>query len=668
MREKNNLFNTKPGDTLSFGVIRVAAGVQFSVYLPDEKDCKIKFYYKGRKEPACVIPLTEGFKRGGVYFITITGINYDDRSGRSLVQILSQDFEYMYEAGGREFIDPYAHIIHGKSIWGKALNASQKRAVRGGISLDGFEWGDDSQIRRPFNEVILYQLHVRGYTKHSSSGVRHKGTFKGLIEKIPYMKELGINALLLLPCYEFDEVQEEVRIYNGRYVPLQQYGSKEKESETKEGGTSYVKLNYWGYGAQDTYYLAPKTAYASDKSNPTGEFKNFVKSFHKEGIEVLMDIYFSPGTNLCLMTDCLRNWVLEYHIDGFRVNNDVMPAIALISDPVLSGVKILSSYWDNGLLQGSGTRYSKSFIAEYNEGFMNTARKFLKSDEGMTGSFIDCFKRNPDGFSVINFMTHVNGFTMMDLVSYDLKHNESNGEMNRDGTDYNYSWNCGAEGKSRKQKILLKRMRQIRNAFLMMFLSQGTPMLLAGDEFGNTQLGNNNAYCHDNPVTWLCWKHTKREEEILEYVKKLIAFRKEHPVLHRQKGFSMADYKNSGLPDLSVHGTQAWRADYSVYNRMAGLLFNGDYACSMDGSPDDIIYIMFNMYWESKTFDLPVLPVGRKWYPAITTYDDMFYEIPARKKNAERPKAVKMDKKEMELQRKTVVPPRSIAVFIGRQT
>lgn len=666
MKKDNNLFKIKPGDTLSFGVIRVAAGVQFSVYLPDAKDCKLKLYHIGRKEPACVIALTKEYKRGGVYFVTISGIN-DENDNRSIVQILSQDFEYMYEADGKEFIDPYAQIIHGKSMWGKALNDKQKKLVRSGICLEEYEWDEDCQIRRPFNEVILYQLHVRGYTKHSSSGVKHKGTYEGLREKIPYIKNLGVNAVLLLPCYEFNEIRENGSPEDSRYMAEHHMNKDDEALKNKDKGEA-VKLNYWGYGADNTFYLAPKAAYAADKTNPVREFKDLIKSFHEAGIEVLMDIYFSPGTNLCLMTDCLRNWVLNYHIDGFRVNNEIMPSLALASDPILSGVKILASYWDREVLESCGAKYSEKFLAEYNEGFMNDARRFLKSDEGMVESFVNRFRHNSKDYSVINFITHVNGFTMMDLVSYDIKHNEANGEMNRDGTEYNYSWNCGVEGKSRKQTVVTKRMRQIRNAFLMLLCSQGTPMILAGDEFGNTQLGNNNAYCHDNSITWLNWKHAKHELEILEYVKKLIAFRKDHLVLRQSAYLTMTDVKGLGIPDLSVHGTQAWRTDYSNYNRMLGILLNGEYAVDENGNADDIIYLIFNMYWESRTFDLPSLPLGQKWYAAITTYDDVFYEIPLKKRRAKGSKArtLKLNKREMELQRKTVVPPRSIVVFVGR--
>ena len=266
------------------------------------------------------------------------------------------------------------------------------------------------------------------------------------------------------------------------------------------------------------------------------------------------------------MTDCLRHWVINYHIDGFRINQEVMPSISLVSDPIISGVKLMTSYWDENMLRDTGALNNDS-LAEYNEGFMNDARRFLKSDEGMVQTFAERFKRNSSVYSIINFITHVNGFTLMDLVSYDIKHNETNGEGNRDGTEFNYSWNCGVEGKTRKRAIMRSRMNQIRNAFMMLLCSQGTPMILAGDEFGNSQLGNNNAYCHDDNITWLNWNHTKSEQDILDFVKKLIAFRKEHCILHAKKPFTMLDTKGVGIPDISIHGTQAWRADFSNYSR-----------------------------------------------------------------------------------------------------
>ena len=629
------MFNVKPGYTLSFGVNKVASGVQFSLYFPEGKNCMLKLYKIGKKEPSYVVNLTNEYKRGGVYFVTITG--KDDKS--DIAAILSKDYEYMYEADGEEFIDPYAQVIHGHDIWGKTLNDEQKKFVRGGICLDEFDWEEDTQLHRAFEDSILYQLHVRGFTKHFSSKVKNKGTYQGIIEKIPYLKELGVNTLLVMPCYEFDEIMEK----------------------TDDGN---VRLNYWGYGAAGTYYLAPKASYASDRKNPVNEFKTLVKSLHSAGIEILLDIYFTPGTNLCLMTDCLRHWVLNYHVDGFRVNQEIMPSIALVSDPILSGVKILGSYWDDRLIEASGVKSAEKLFAEFNEGFMNVARRFLKSDEGSVENFVNCFKYNSSIHSVVNFITYVNGFTLMDLVSYDIKHNEDNGEKNRDGTEINYSWNCGVEGKTRKKAVMELRMKQIRNAFIMLLCSQGTPMILAGDEFGNTQNGNNNPYCQDSQVTWLDWRKNTVSNEIFEYVKKLIAFRKEHRILRQKNVLSLIDTKGYGFPALSIHGLQAWRADYSNYSRELGLLLCGDYADDEEGNHDDTIYIIYNMYWEQKTFDLPRLHDGKKWYVAVTTYDNTFYDIPPRVNKPKKTKKVK--KSELDAQRKTVVPPRSIVIFVGR--
>ena len=606
---------------------------------------------------ACRIHLTREFRRGCVYFVKITGCP-EIQNDKSVADILSQGYEYMYEVDGKEFVDPYAAVIHGRERWGKRVG---KACVRGGISLEEFDWKDDSPLGTPFSDMILYQLHVRGFTKHASSKVEHRGSFAGLMEKIPYLKDLGINAVLLLPCYEFDEIQAAKKPHGipAGEVPAVRTAEDEAKQKSTVSKNDQVKLNYWGYGQSETYYCAPKAAYAADPHRAGLEFKALVRSLHQAGIEVLLDIYFMPGTNVCLMEDCLRNWVLEYHIDGFRVNQEVMPAQMLVSDPVLSGVKLLTDYWNRELIAGA---YGESgTFAEYNEGFMNCARRYLKSDEGQVEGFAGLFRRGSDNLASINFMTHVNGFTMTDLVSYDVKHNEQNGEGNQDGTEYNYSWNCGVEGKSRKKFIQARRMCQIRNAFAMMLLAQGTPMLLAGDEFGNTQEGNNNPYCQDNEITWLDWRMTSAKTEILEYVKKLIAFRRKHPVLHQGRELYMFDSLSCGMPDVSIHGTQAWKADFSYYSRMLAVLLYGDYRKKDDGTADDSLYIIFNMYWESRSFDLPNLPGEKEWYPAIETYGNTFSEVPVpvrRKKRRRKPS--------LESQKKTIVPPRSIVVFVSR--
>lgn len=619
-----NQFTIQPGNALPLGVTKVADGVQFAIYLPDKRECYLKLFRKGHQTEQYRIPLTDEYRMGSVYFVHLRSKN--TTSAFDIAEELSDKYEYVYEADGEDIVDPYAAGISGRDRW----NRTDKMPVRGRICLKEFDWEGDYILRKPFHELVLYQLHVRGFTKHASSGVSKPGTFAGLQDKIPYMKDLGINGVLLLPVYDFEEKQGD-------------------------------KVNYWGYGVSDTYYFAPKAAYSSGE-NADEEFKETIKKLHRNGMEVILDFYFAPGTNLNLMTDCLRHWVLNYHVDGFRVNTEVMPSLTLASDPILSGVKLFSSYWDEEMLSGAGIHQADNCLAEYNEGFMNDARRFLKSDEGQAEAFYKRFYRHPDKVGVINFMTHVNGFTMMDLVSYDIKHNESNGERNADGTEYNYSWNCGVEGKTRKKAVLEQRKRQIRNAFLMLLFSQGTPMILAGDEFGNSQEGNNNPYCHDDAVTWLNWKPTKTGEQIRNYVKQLIAFRTEHPVLHQAKALCTQDTLSCGLPGISAHGVQTWRPDFSNYSRILGVLLAGDYAQKPDGTSDDSIYIIFNMYWETKSFDLPTLPAGKEWHAAIETFDETFHVLPQTTvKQTKRSKNTKLGK-----QRATVVPLRSIVVFVSR--
>ena len=648
MKLRKEIFDIKPGTALSFGVTKVSDGVQFAVQCPPDKRCFLNLYLMGRKEPSYKVEMTDEYRHGGVCFVKLCVKGDIASSGQKTADILSQKYEYTYEIEGKEFIDPYAQIIHGRDKWGKRKKNSDRTEERAGICLEEFDWEEDKGRRIQFNDLILYQLHVRGYTRHSSSGVTAKGTYKGLQEKIPYISELGVNGVLLLPCYEFDEIIRDANPEYGKYI-----GGKDEEKQP-------VRLNYWGYGAKETYYMAPKSSYANDSSSSSAEFKELIKAFHKAGIEVLMDIYFSPGTNICLMTDCLRNWVLNYHIDGFKINQDVMPSTILASDPILSGVKLLSSYWNMDELRRAGAVSPQNALAEYNEGFMNDARRFLKSDEGMVETFAGRFRRNPSDYAVVNFITYVNGFTLKDLVSYDIKHNESNGEDNRDGTEYNYSWNCGTEGRTRKKAVLERRMTQMRNAFMMLMCSQGTPMIFAGDEFGNTQFGNNNPYCHDDNVTWLQWRHSQSDLLMLEFVKKLIAFRKSHPVLHQPNELMMMDYKGVGMPDISIHGTQAWKTDYYHYSRMLAVLLCGDYAKKADGTSDDSIYIIFNMYWEAKEFDLPNLPLGMDWYLAVESINGEFvenYKSNISKKKRGRGKAQKV--------RKVSVKPRSIAIYVG---
>ncbi len=646
LKTRENVFIVEAGSALPLGVTMVETGVQFAISLPNVEACNLLLYKKGKKEVDTIIPLTQEYKLGSVFFVVLAG--YMGKRDRGLVaKVLSESYEYLYEVDGKTFLDPYCQQVNGRGVWGAPLYGEEQKRIRGGIVVDSFNWEGDRPLKIPLSDMILYQMHVRGFTKHTSSKVAHKGTFAGVIEKADYLQDLGITGVLLMPCYDFNEIMSG-DLYEGNrsYIP-------EKQQIKPE-----TKVNYWGYGQREAAYFAPKASYAADKEHVTREFKEMVKQLHRRSIEVIMDFSFYPGSNLYMVEDCLRHWVLAYHVDGFRVNLDAEISAVVVSDPILNNVKILSEYWSKEILHQRGMIGNQRFLAEMNHGFMNDVRSYLKGDEGKVQAFVQRLKRNPSEYGVINYVACANGFTLMDAVSYDCKHNEANGEHNMDGTEYNYSWNCGVEGKSRKRKIIQRRRNQIRNAFIMLLLSQGTPMILAGDEFGNSQNGNNNAYCQDNSITWLNWNQLNTNQDIYKFVKQLIRLRGEHPVFHMPQEFRMMDTKSCGYPDFSVHGTKAWFADFTPYNRMLGVMYAGAYAVKADASEDNYFYVAYNMHWEAHAFDLPKLPDDKEWCLYLDSADGIFNEIVSAA-----PK--ELPGESVETQRVTMVSPRSVVIFVS---
>ena len=502
----------------------------------------------------------------------------------------------------------------------------------------------DQPLKHPYDETILYRLHVRGFTRHTSSGTGERGTFRALTEKIPYLKELGITAVELMMPNEFQEVMMEDGADGNPYAT----------------GTPTGRLNYWGYGAG--YLFAPKASYTSGKEKePEREFKDLVKEFHKNDIEVLVELYFTGEESAALAQEAVRFWVYEYHVDGVHLSG-FAPAELLASDPLLADTKLLAG-------SGDGVRVAKTAAApklrerrwhlgEYNEGFLIDMRRVLKGDEDQVGRLIYQTRRNPDAYGVINYMAATNGFTMMDMVSCEQKHNEANGENNRDGSDYNYTWNCGVEGTTRKKKIVQMRKKQLRNAFLLLFLSQGTPMFLAGDEFGNSQNGNNNAYCQDNEISWLNWHQLETNRDIYEFVKYMIAFRKAHPVFHLPVEPKNIDYLVCGHPDVSYHGVKTWCPEFENFRRQLGILYCGEYGRRADGTSDDYFFVAYNMHWEPHEFDLPKLPKGMQWTLCINTDD-------ADNNGICPPESLEAGQEPQEELRQYMVPPRSILVFRG---
>lgn len=509
-------------------------------------------------------------------------------------------YEYNFRIDGKIVQDPYAKALQGTEKFG--VEAENENAVRCVISNGKYDWEGDKKPQIPYEEAVMYSLHVRGYTKQKNSGVRHKGTFLGIAEKAAYFKELGINQIKLMPAYEFKEL-ETVKIH----------------ADYRHSDDLPKRLNYWGY--TEACHFAPKRAYAAT-SDPVKEFKDMVRIMHKNGIEVLMEFYFQERTNPRYIVDCLQHWAEEYHVDGFHVMGNQTLCNMIASDPVFGQTKLLNIYFPVEEIYGKKHYPDYRTVAECNDGFMIDTRRFLKGDEDCLRSFSERMRRNPEGSGLINYITNHDGFTMRDLVSYEERHNEANGEQNRDGRVQNYSWNCGEEGISRKKKILELRARQMRNAFCMLLLSAATPMLLAGDEIENSQGGNNNPYCLDNEITWVDWRGYKSgKSEMFHFVKELIAFRKEHPILHMKKELCMTDSLSCGFPDISYHGSSAWYGDFDGLNRKIGMMYCGQYA-----GEDDFIYIAYNMHWMEHVFALPRIPKQYSWYVAVDTGKGVYPE------------------------------------------
>ena len=536
--------------------------------------------------------------------------------------------EYCLKLDGKETADPWARAIHGWESWGDPENLV--RPLRCGFSQPEFDWEGDRLPRIPYEDCVIYRAHVRGFTKHTSSRVRDKGTFKAVAEKIPYMKELGVTTLELMPVTEFCEIQAQGSEEGGPYGKVRPTG----------------RLNYWGYG--DSYLFAPKASYSVRGREPQRELKELVRALHKNGMELVLEFYFSGKEDPAMVLETLRYWVREYHLDGIRLTG-YGPLELVEQDPYLSRTKLWSESWPDA--KERGVRH----LAEYNDGFQNDMRRFLKGDEDQLKALVYRTRQASPEQGLINYMANTNGFTMMDMVSYDQKHNEANGEDGRDGTDYNYSWNCGAEGPTRKKRVAEMRKRQLRNAFLLLFLSQGTPLLLAGDEFGNSKGGNNNAYCQDNDVSWLNWNQARSNEELLSFVKKAIAFRKAHPILCGKVPFKGADHKACGYPDLSYHGVKAWYPEFENFRRQLGILYCGLYGKKTDKMPEDFIFVLYNMHWDSHEFGLPNLPKNYRWHIAVDT------------DQAERNGFYEFGKEPvLEDQKKFTVEGRAIAVLLGK--
>lgn len=645
-------FPVRPGKFLENGACRVDEGVNFTIHSNGAKSCSLCLFHVGEHEPYAVLPFPESCRMGGTYSMVVYGLK-------------PREFEYAYQFDGeynvnkgllfdktKYILDPYAKSVAGQEIWGKEKPVSE-RMYKARVVDGGYDWGNFKNTSLEPKDMIIYEMHVRGFTQDRSSGVEHRGTYEGIREKIPYLLELGINAVELMPVFEFDEM-EDVRIVDGEKL-----------------------LNYWGYSP--VCFFSPNIAYAADTrpGKAGNEFRSLIHELNANGIEVILDVVFNhtaEGNELgpCFsfkgidnniyymltpdgkyynfsgcgnvmncnhpivqqfILECLRYWVVSYRVDGFRFdlasimgrNEDGSPMNkppllqSLAFDPVLGNVKLIAEAWDAGGLYQVGSFPSWNRWAEWNGRYRDDMRCFLKGDYGMaqaainriTGSLDLYGKENRGENATVNFLNCHDGFTLYDMYAYNQKHNEKNGWDNTDGANDNNSWNCGVEGETDDPEVLTLRNRLRKNAFALLMCSRGSAMFLAGDEFCNTQFGNNNAYCQDNIISWLDWNRKEEYNEMFEFCKFMINLRKKHPILRGRSGPS-----GCGFPEVSIHNKTAWNSNCGPDTRTIGIMFAGR---TEGNREDDIIYIGVNAFWEKETVQLPNLPLGRKWRVIMNT-------------------------------------------------
>lgn len=651
-------FKIRPGFFRMYGACVASNGVSFTINSHGATKCTLLLFKPQAPKPYARIPFPDSYRIGDTYSMLVFDIKPDE-------------FEYAFSFDGpyepakgllfneeNVLLDPYSRAVTGQRKWGEKPEGGKDFEYRARVVKSSFDWGDIKQLEQPFEDLVIYETHVRGYTKDKSSGVSAPGTFAGLKDKIPYLKDLGINAVELMPIFEFDEM-ESARVVDD----VQLY-------------------NYWGYNTVS--FFAPNTSYAfNEEHNHEGdELKSLIKALKENGIEVILDVVFNhtaEGNEMgpcfsfkgidnnvyymltpdahyynfsgcgnvmncnhpvvrSFIIDCLRHWAIEYRVDGFRfdlasilgrdqngapmANPPILESLAF--DPVLGKMKLIAEAWDAGGLYQVGSFPSWNRWAEWNGRYRDDMRSFLKGDDGMAGNAITRITGSRDLYSPesrghkasVNFMTCHDGFTLYDLYSYNEKHNEKNGWNNTDGDNNGHSWNCGAEGETDDPNVNGLRRRLIKNAFAALLCSRGPAMFFAGDEFCNTQFGNNNAYCQDNIISWLDWSRLEEFKEIHDFVRHMIQFRKEHPILRK-----MTKPSSCQFPEISVHNGTPFNASTDYKTKLIGIMYAGR---NEEDTEDDIVFYCMNAYWEPLVMQLPVLPNGKHWHVDTNTNAEYF--------------------------------------------
>ena len=658
---QGSTFEVRPGNPLPFGASATPEGVNFSIYSRYGTACTLVLFRRGEVEPFAEIPVPAGYRIGDVFPILVRGLDPDAvEYGFRIEGPWEPEAGYRFDPDNI-LLDPYAKSLGGRDVWGKQFDPDNPYQHRARIVQGTFDWGRDRPLGTPIEDLIIYEMHVRGFTRHETSGVQHPGTYAAIRDKIPYLKELGVNAVELMPVFEFDEFEHWRR-----------------NPETGE-----LLLNYWGYSPVS--FFAPKAGYAAtdEPGGEVNELKALIKDLHENGIEVILDVVYNHtaegngdgptfsfkgidnsiyyiltpegyyynfsgtgNTVNCnhprvrqLILDSLRYWVSEYHVDGFRfdlasimprdVNGmppDPPPVLReMIDDPILGRTKLIAEPWDADGLYHLGTFPAYGRWAEWNGHYRDTLRKWLKGDEGQAGAVAQAMQGSPDLYprrgpiATIKFITAPDGFTLMDLVSYNEKHNEANLE-GENGSSDNNSWNHGVEGPTDDPEINALRRRQIRNAVAMLLVSQGVPMLLMGDEVGRSQQGNNNAYAQDSELSWLDWGLREQNADLFSFFARMVEFRRRHTVLRNGHFLRGEDYHEVGCADITWHGMQVGKPNWKVNSRTLAFMLCGAYAKGGLAEDDDI-YVAMNTDWKEHTFELPQPREGRAWHVFTNTGD-----------------------------------------------
>lgn len=640
------------------GVCVTAHGIGIHAELYGQESNGILLYDKEGAEPIR-IDFTEEMRLGSTYHCMLSGISVRDQT-------------YLFHEDGKPAADPLAKRLVGHRLFGEEHRAAGKKDALKTCAFvsDEFDWRGDKRPGTSYEDSIYYGMHVRGFTKDASSRVKEAGTFAGVEKKIPYLKKLGITGVVLQPVYEFEEC---MKLPEARTV---------SEAAQQPVDAPKMRLNYWGY--LPGFYMAPKNAYAYGE-DAVLELKTLVRQLHRNHLEVILQFYFEPFTPVFRIRDILLYWVKQYHIDGFDLLGKALPLTEIALEPGLSDTKIFSEWLPTEEIEearrtkvsyplpemGGQQRCRKSrvrkarHLACFGKVYQNTMRRFLKGDGGVLSEFLQCQRENPEGHGQINYLATYNGFRLADVFSYDVKHNEENGEENRDGENNNYSWNCGAEGETRKKSILALRMQLMKNGLITLFTAQGTPFLFMGDEWGKSSGGNNNPYCQDNEITWQKWNLKKNEKELLAFTMQLIALRKAHGIMHQEKQLKLTDYLSCGYPDLSYHGQEAWRTNTEYQTRNIGMMLCGKY-CVVDGKEEECLYIAYNMHWKPHDFALPKLLKGKKWKLLIDTAGEKAAEFTEAKYEKGSEKTAEAKSSNVSSQSVTL-PARCVRIYISEE-